>query len=66
MVRRRQAIKPGVIESHRFESRVAKRSATAPEEPTYDPVMRRWAGWLLIVLNVLLWAAIVWGVWTLL
>jgi hypothetical protein len=63
MVRKRQALKPGLIELPPVATRrIEHRAQTPVEPPPYDPRMRRCAGWMLLALNLLLWSAIAWGI----
>jgi hypothetical protein len=63
MVRKRQALKPGLIEPRPVATRrIEHRPTASAEPPPYDPRMRRCAGWVLLALNLLLWSAIAWGI----
>ena len=67
MVRRREALKPGIIPpvSHSDEPAPIARKA-APEGSGRNPRLRRLAAWFLLAGSILLWAGIIWLVATLL
>lgn len=67
MVRRGQALKPGIIASGRIarDAALPPRNVEALSLPQ-NPRMRRIAAWILLIINMVLWSVLGWAlIWAL-